>query len=311
MSEQNTSTAVQQKEPDAANIRLLVQQPEVMGRIQEILGKRASVFAASVVQLVNQASSLKKCEPKSILNCAMVAATLDLSINPQLGQAWVVPYGNTAQFQIGAKGLKQLAMRSGQFIRLNAIEVYENQFKSFNPLTEELIANFEIEGEGKVVGYCAYMKLVNGFEKTVYWTRDKAEKHGKKYSKTFKSGPWASEFDKMAMKTVMKAMLNGGEAPLSIEMQTAINADQAIVQEFPTPAGDLDLTYPDNLQDEIQEAVQIPDNETEINNRALGIITSAKNSADLTERLKTMSPAMKEYFKKEIAKKFEGFENPA
>jgi len=285
---------------EPANIRTLVHSPDVMARIQEILGKRASVFATSIVQLVNQSASLKKCDPKSILNCAMVATTLDLSINPQLGQAWVVPYGNSAQFQIGAKGLTQLAMRSGQFLRLNAIEVYENQFKSFNTLTEELDADFSIVGEGKVVGYCAYMKLLNGFEKTVYWPYEKVKKHGQKYSKTFNSGPWKTEFDKMAMKTVTKAMLNSGYAPLSIEMQTAMSADQAVVQEFPSPTGELDLTYPDNLQDEIQEAVEIPDAETETNNRALGLITSAKSIKELDTRVASMPNSMREFFSEEI-----------
>jgi recombination protein RecT len=286
------STVAKTNEDQPANIRLLVQSPDVMARINEVLGKRGSTFAASVVQLVNQATALKGCEPKSVLNCAMVAATLDLSINPQLGQAWVVPYGKTAQFQLGVKGLKQLAMRSGQFLRLNNGEVYENQFISFNPMTEELIVDFTKEPEGNVVGYFAYMKLLNGFEKTVYWPMEKVKKHGQKYSKTFNNGPWKTEFDKMAMKTVMKAMLNSGEAPLSIEMQRAMEADQAVIKDVSSESFNAD--YPDNAQEEFQTGVVVHTQEEEEEIRVIGLINSANSLSALEKIIESLPEELKE-----------------
>jgi len=303
MSNNSTGVANQPPQNEALSLRALMQTADVQARLQEILGKRAATFATSVVQLVNQAPALKKCEPKSILNCAMVSATLDLSINPQLGQAWVVPYGNQATFQLGVKGLKQLAMRSGQFLRLNAVEVYQNQFKSFNPLTEEIDADFNIEGSGEVVGYCAYMKLINGFEKTIYWPIDKVRKHGQRYSKTFKSGPWTTEFDKMALKTVMKTLLNGGEAPLSIEMQKAIQADQGIITDVSKDG--LVADYPDNLQDEIQEAVEVPTSEEELDTRIRGLISSATTLKELESRVDSFSDELKEKYAAEINAKRE------
>ncbi len=295
-------TTTQETKPVAPNLRLLMQTDEVKARLKEILGANAATFAASVVQLVNQAPALKACDPKSVLNCAMVSATLGLSISPQLGQAWVIPYGKTASFVLGAKGIKQLAMRSGQFLRLNAVEVYESQFKSFNPLTEELVADFTVEGTGKVVGYCAYMKLVNGFEKTVYWTMEKVLKHGQKYSKTFHSGPWKTEFDKMAMKTVIKSMLNSGEAPLSIEMQRAIQADQGIIKDV--SADTMDVEYPDNP---IEEATIIPTQEEEEKARILSLIENTKKLSDLEKLLKSFGDDIKSEYEAQINAKRESF----
>ena len=162
------------------------------------------------------------------MTAAMKAAVLNLPIEPSLGYAYIVPYKNQAQFQVGYKGLIQLAQRSGQVTRLNAGEVYESQYKGFNPLTEDLEVDMTAipkENE-KVVGYFAFMRLANGFEKTVFWTKERVQAHGKKYSQSFSSkySPWQSDFDAMARKTVLKHMLST-YAPLSTELQEAIVAD--------------------------------------------------------------------------------------
>jgi recombination protein RecT len=140
-----------------------------------------------------------------------------------------VPYGNKAQFQIGYKGLIELAQRTGQYLRINVVEVYENQFKSWNALTEVLDADMNIHGSGKVVGYCAYFKMINGFEKYDYWSIEKVTAHGKRFSKSFNSGPWKDDFDKMAKKTVLKNTLSTW-GMMSVEMQTAMVVDQAIIK---------------------------------------------------------------------------------
>ena len=164
------------------------------------------------------------------MTAAMKAAVLNLPIEPSLGYAYIVPYKTQAQFQVGYKGLIQLAQRSGQVTRLNAGEVYESQYKGFNPLTEDLEVDMTAipkENE-KVVGYFAFMRLANGFEKTVFWTKERVQAHGKKYSQSFSSkySPWQSDFDAMARKTVLKHMLST-YAPLSTELQDAIVADNA------------------------------------------------------------------------------------
>jgi recombination protein RecT len=194
---------------------------------------------------------LKNADPISVYNSAMLAATLDLPINQNLGFAWIVPYGKAAQFQLGVKGLVQLAQRSGQYLNINVIEVYENQFESFNTLTEKLSANFDLPGDGKIVGYAAYFKLINGFEKTCYWTVEKVMQHGKRYSKSYNNGPWKTDFDAMAKKTVLKSTLSKWGI-LSIEMQTAVKVDQAVIND---ETGE-NVTYVDHEEIKVNPEVE-------------------------------------------------------
>jgi len=225
----------------------------VKAKFEELLGKRATGFITSVMQVTNGNNYLAKADPISIYNAAAMAATLDLPINNNLGFAWIVPYGNQAQFQIGWKGLVQLAQRTGQYKAINVIDVYENQFTSFNSLTEELKADFSIEGEGKIIGYVAYFRLVNGFEKTCYWSAEKVEKHGKRFSKSFSSGPWKTDFDAMAKKTVLKSTLSKWGI-LSIEMQNAFIADQAVIKDIDS----MDISYPDNTTEDVSHTEEKP-----------------------------------------------------
>ena len=222
-------------------IKTFFEKPAVKNRFAEMLGKRSNQFISSVLQITANNSMLKNADPISVYNSALMAATLDLPINQNLGFAWIVPYGKAAQFQLGVKGLVQLAQRSGQYLNINVIEVYENQFISFNTLTENLTANFDLPGEGKIIGYAAYFKLINGFEKTCFWTTEKVIQHGKKYSKSFNNGPWKNEFDAMAKKTVLKSTLSKWGI-LSIEMQTAVKIDQAVIND---DQGN-DVTYVDH-----------------------------------------------------------------
>ena len=144
-------------------IKSFFENPNVSKRFEEIIGDktRSVQFISSVMQIASNNAYLKNADPLTIYNAALLAATLDLPINQNLGFAYIVPYGKAAQFQLGYKGLIQLAQRSGQYKSINVTEVYENQFKSFNALTEELDCDFSILGEGKVVGFAAYFKLLN------------------------------------------------------------------------------------------------------------------------------------------------------
>ena len=241
-------------------VKAIFEKDSVKSKINEMLGKKAPGFITSVLQVTSNNALLTKADPISVYNAAMIAATLDLPINQNLGFAWIVPYKGQAQFQMGWKGYVQLAQRTGQYSRINVVKVYESQFKGFNALHEELDADFNIQPTGKVVGYAAYFRLVNGYEKTVYWTIEQVQEHGQRFSQSFNgnSSPWKSDFDAMAMKTVLKHTLSKWGI-LSIEMQKATTVDQAVVTDYETEqieyvdAGNAMLTI---TETEIEQAVK-------------------------------------------------------
>ncbi|SFH62175.1 recombinase RecT [Pisciglobus halotolerans] len=210
------------------NLKGLLNTNQMKQKFNDVLQDKAPGFTTSLLNLVSNDRNLSKCEPMSVATSAMVAATLDLPIDKNLGYAWIIPYGNKATFQLGYKGYIQLAQRSGQYLSLNVIEVYEGELKSWNRLTEE----FEFDSNGRtsneVIGYVGYFKLVNGFEKTVYWTKQEIEAHRRRFSKS--GSVWKSDFDAMAKKTVLRNMLSKWGV-LSIEMQTATTKD-GTVQEI-------------------------------------------------------------------------------
>lgn len=235
---------------------------DVKRRFEEILGKKAQGFISSVIN-VSKSKSLVDADPNSIMASAVVAATLDLPIDPNLGFSYIVPYndkksGKIAQFQMGYKGFIQLAQRTGQYKTINAIPVFENEIKHVNRLTGEIELFDKPEPSTKIVGYVAYFSLLNGFEKALYMTREELEKHGKKYSQSYKSSKdwivkqslWTTDFDSMATKTVLKLLLSK-YGPMSIEMQTAIKSDQASFKSD-VINGDIDnnIEYPDNPKSE-------------------------------------------------------------
>ena len=226
----------------------------VKKRFQEILGKKAPGFISSVLSCVNSNNLLQTAEPQSVLNSAVIAATLDLPINPNLGFAAIVPYkdrmrGNIAQFQLMYKGLIELCLRSGQFSALIDEVVYEGQLVSKNKFTGEYIFDEDKKTSDKPIGYMAYFRLVNGFEKTFYMTVEEVEAHAKKYSQSYKKGygVWKDDFDIMARKTVLKLLL-AKYAPKSIEMQQAIIFDQAAVKNdlVKDDVNEAEIEYVDN-----------------------------------------------------------------
>jgi recombination protein RecT len=239
---------------------------------EKLLGKKAQGFITSVLQTVNNNKLLQSATPESIYTAAAVAATLDLAINNNLGYAYIVPYGNTAQFQMGYKGYIQLAHRTAQYEAMNVCAIYESQFVSFNPLTEKLVLNESAAPSGQVVGYAAFFRLVNGFEKTSYWTREKAAAHGKRYSKSFNSGssPWKTHFDEMAQKTVLKDVLSKWGI-LSIEMQRAMEFDNS------TPVQDADGNLqPDYTDAQVVDDKQLPQSQFDIALQNLHTVTEVQ-----------------------------------
>jgi recombination protein RecT len=233
----------------------------VQKKFQDILGQKANGFIASVLSVVNNNDLLQKSDQNSIYTAALMAASLDLPINPNLGLAYIVPYKGKAQFQLGYRGFKQLAQRSGQFVAINDTDVREGELVNHNRLSGEITFDWNQDSadrlKKKVVGYVSYFKLVNGFESTLYMTVEELEAHAKKYSQTYKkygSGLWKDEFDGMARKTVTKLNLSKN-APLSIDLQRATIADQAVIKDFdPNKNEDaviIDSDYVDNKQESI------------------------------------------------------------
>lgn len=247
-------------------IKSYLEKPAVQSKFYELLGARKTNFTTSLMQVVNDNNLLQSCDPKSIVNAAAMAAVLDLPINNSLGVAYIVPYGKNAQFQVGYKGLIQLAIRSGQYKTISTTEIYENQLSECNPLTGYEF-DFSNPPKGKIVGFAAYFKLHNGFEKTVFMTVDEARNHGKKFSKTYNKdwSTWKTNFEGMAKKTVIKLLLDK-YGPKSIEMQRAIMGDQSVVEDVEENK----FEYPDNpstkpesndLSDKYEDADVIPDDE--------------------------------------------------
>ena len=208
-------------------------------RIDELLGKRAPQFVSSIVTMASNDNMLRKVvatAPASIITSALKAAALDLPIDPALGMAYVMPFKNAvknpdgttsyrdeATLVIGYRALIQMAQRTGMYKYLNADFVYEGE----TIVDDRVSGMVTIEGEkksDKIIAYFCYFKLLNGFEKCVCWTREKVEAHEKKHRKgQYMSKAWRDDFDSMALKTVIRALLSKW-APLSVDYQTAPSA---------------------------------------------------------------------------------------
>jgi len=269
------------KKTQQMTLKNLFAKEDVRSRFTEMLGKKAQSFITSVLQIANSNDLLAKADPMSVYNAAATAATLDLPLNNNLGFAYIVPYNQkqadgsyktVAQFQLGYKGFKQLALRTGQFVTLHSTDVREGELKVNNRLTGEMVFEW-IQDEKeratkKIVGYVSYFELLNGFKQTFYMTTEELTGHGIKYSQTFRKGYglWKDDYNGMCLKTVTKLNLSKN-APLSTEMQRAVISDQSIINNVE----DTNITYVDN------EAVVI-DKEHE---RVMLLIEDAKTIEEL------------------------------
>jgi len=274
----------------------LFEQDYVKTKMQEILGRNPSAFMNAVLQMVANNEMLKDSDPVSLYQCALVAATLDLEINNNLGFAYIIPFKKNwkdldengkevwksktlAQFQIGYKGFIQLAQRTGQFKTISATPVYQGQLIEENPLTGYKF-DWSAKKSDTIIGFASYFELINGFEKTLYMSNEALKNHGMKYSQSFKnektrkSSLWETNFEAMGIKTVIKLLISK-YAPLSVKyLQTAILADQSVITE--SENGEPDFQYPDNEAEPI--AIANP-----VDERINTFIQSAKTIEQLDE----------------------------
>lgn len=255
---------VKQQE-NISTVETWISSANIREKFNNVLDKGAGAFVTSILSLVKQTPQLAECDPKTTIAAAMTAATLKLPINPNLGFAYIIPYknktGSEATFQIGYKGIIQLAMRTGQYKTINAAVVHEGEIEDVDFITGEIIRGKR--KSDKVIGYIAYFKLVNGFEKTLYMTKEEMEAHANKFSQAFgadkkygnKRSVWSTDFDSMGLKTVLKRIISK-YGIMSIDMQggeainKAMESDQAIIREDGTPEYiDNEPAAPADLQD--------------------------------------------------------------
>lgn len=202
-------------------------------------------FMTSLISVVANDANLQKCKPMSVFHAALKSVPLGLPIEGNLGFAAVIPYGDNASFQIMRNGWMDLLMRTGQVKFIANEIVYDGQLVKKNKFAGEYVFDEDAKKSDKVVGYMAYVKLINGFEKTVYWTVEECKAHALRYSQTFKRGGgiWKDNFDAMSLKTVLKHLIVK-YCPKSAELQRAIKDDQTV-----TDANNVS-TYADNTPDE-------------------------------------------------------------
>lgn len=223
--------------------------------LQSILGEKTGQFITSLTSLAGSSKALKNCDRNSLLSCALKATSMELPFDQNLGFAWCIPYKTTATFQVGVKGYIQLALRTGQYQSLNARDVRQGEFSGrdfvgdpiINWLPDEERANKEI------IGFMAGLQLVNGFKKVIYWSVPEIERHAEKYSQSYrkykKTGNvddaiWASQFEKMAEKTVLKSLISR-YGIMSTDMQKAVISDQSKIN-IDIETGEESIEYIDN-----------------------------------------------------------------
>jgi len=222
-------------------LKAMLATPSVEQQFKNALKDSTPLFVASLIDLYGGDSHLQKCEPKEVIMEALKAATLKLPINKSLGFAYIVPYKKNGKqvptFQIGYKGLIQLAMRTGVYSCINADVVYEGELVK----TDKLTGHIDLSGKKKsdtIVGFFAHFETVNGFKKTVYITVDDVKAHAKKFSASYDNqySPWKTNFEAMAIKTPLRHLL-GKYGIMSVEMEQAFTNDRDDEPDQPPPAG--------------------------------------------------------------------------
>lgn len=266
-------------------------------KINEVVGgKDGQQFVTAIISAVSTNPQLAECENSSIFSAALLGQALRLSPSPQLGQYYIVPFNNSdrgckvAQFQLGYKGYIQLAIRSGQYKKINVLAIKEGELIEYDPLNEEIKVNLiedeELREQAKTIGYYAMFEYLNGFRKTLYWSKNKMLAHADKYSKAFSvnatkgkypkvsfadfeagkvaeedmwqySSFWYKDFDGMAYKTMLRQLISKWGI-MSVDMQTAIEKDMAVIKE------NGDYEYIDNNSNEIDVVSNEKSNEEKV-----------------------------------------------
>lgn len=298
----NNSLVAKSKAQQNLGITEYLTKDAIKNQINKVVGgKNGQRFISAIVSAYNTNPTLQECTNQSILSAALLGESLQLSPSPQLGHYYMVPFNNTktgvkeAQFQMGYKGYIQLAIRSGQYKRLNVVAIKEGELEYFDPLNEDIKVNLMVDDwdkreEAETIGYYAMFELVNGFRKTMYWSKAQMLAHADKYAPAFYkdagkvktkygekqrvsfadyeagnydprdswmySSFWYKNFDGMAYKTMLRQLISKWGV-MSIDLQKAFEGDMATLDAEGHP------TYVENDNDEYVEATATEMNEPE------------------------------------------------
>ena len=294
------STAIEKPQTGVKSISAFLNGDQIKSKFTEILGTRGPSFIASVLSVCNSNNDLKKATPESVYMAALMAATLDLPINQNLGFAFIIPYKTKsgtpeekveAQFQLSARGFKQLAIRTGQYRIISDAIVYEGQLVKEDPL-QGYEFDWSKKASEKVVGYVSYFELVSGYKSTFYMSKEQVMQHALKYSQTFRSktqwvresSKWSTDFDAMALKTVTKLNISKN-GPLSVQIHQALVTDQSVIKDADT----LDVSYEDNQK---PEPIEVNKEEE----RIAMLINECKSLEDLKRLQKNVPDSLLDLF---------------
>lgn len=235
------------KKEEKKTFSAFLAQDAMKKKINEMVGgEKGQQFITSIISAVSTNPQLAECDNSSIVSAALLGQALNLSPSPQLGQYYMVPFNDSkrgckvAQFQIGYKGYIQLAIRSGQYKKLNVLAIKEGELKKYDPLNEELevqlIENEEEREKATTIGYYAMFEYLNGFRKTIYWSKEKMEAHALKYSMGYRAKKgytfWEKDFDGMAYKTMLRQLISKwGIMSIDLTMQKALESDMAVIND--------------------------------------------------------------------------------
>jgi recombination protein RecT len=240
-----SNSLVQSKANTKMGMTAYLTQDAVKDQINKVIGgKNGTRFITAIISAVNNNEQLQQCTNQSILSAALLGESLNLSPSPMLGYYYLVPFndknkGKVAQFQIGYKGLIQLAIRSGQYKKINVMAIKEGELEYFDPLNEDIKVNLMVSDwnareKAKTIGYYATFELTNGFKKSIYWSKEQMEAHAEQYSMGYKAKKgytfWEKDFDAMAYKTMLRQLLSKWGI-MSTEMMSAIDSDEAVINE--------------------------------------------------------------------------------
>lgn len=307
MTVQNSLTKQEKKQPAfSAIINSVPYQKMITNALRD--KKTADRFVGAIVSAVATTPALQECTPHTVVSAALLGEALNLSPSPQLGHYYLVPFKDkkagvtNATFVLGTKGYKQLAIRSGQYKKINAMEIKEGELKSYNPFDDEIeleyIEDEELRNSLPTIGYYAMFELHNGFKKVIYWSKEKMINHADKFSAAFSkdatkgkyakvsyadfcegkydqkdawlySSFWYQNFDEMGVKTMLRQLISKWGI-MSIEMEKAYTADGGIISENGTVeyVGESDISepQPDIIEAEPVQEVQPTQEDTEPNN---------------------------------------------
>jgi recombination protein RecT len=248
-----TEEAKEVRSPASAlvEIKKYLKNDDIKERFAKILGNNAEAYMATIVNVMGGSDKLQECDSQSIMNAAFNSAAIGLSIDPNLGHAAIIPFKQKAQLQIMTKGYIQLAISTKEYAEINVSDVYADELKSYNPITEEIFFNDftttkqRAEGDSKnIIGYYAFFILKSGYHHSLFMTVKQIDAHGKRFSQTFKKGYglWVDDQAGMRAKTVIKRLITK-YGYLSPQMEKAVVYDQATVKNDGTPE------YLDNMKE--------------------------------------------------------------